>query len=1011
MLSFYKTNGNSFMKEFEVSVTKQLNLGNVATCKVSTIESSRCTEESWLIATNSQWFQMGHNQQIGTASVSVKLKCDQKYHVESVNGECFCFLPLNIETGLPVHVSSNFAVMTNRRGIWKADNISTATKESNWNKMLMETVVFQAYVTLLLHLQKIQQNRLLVNYTFYCLWSFDLMELNPWECLLNKFYTSLLSNEHPLFYSVITGSWKKLNECNFLSTKILSIGFDDNLKSSLHQVAAVLSLPVVEIPKKVLDRFSDNNNFKARLINEEQFVKYFYNDDTLSKIAVDAKNEIVTASLIVYANNKHCPEMPELMKATKCIPCSPDGKVFKKPIDIVDPTSKIAKLFSLGDGAFPDGIFLSRNTLLTQALSNLDLMQFLSWTLLIERAKLVQIWYHENNKEALNRLVILIECIKENCSSQYPDKDTEHQLQKIAFLPVMQKPQHYPISWKGDTMAKFLSGPELTLVSSKEDSVNAVYACGSQVLLLDLQVLPYSLRHLSNKILKLLGIGSEIKFVDVINQFHELLQWFENSSNKISTDILKCTNTIAMNIYQFLNENFMSTKNDAFLQHLSSLKDKACVWNGKKFLFPKYVSFNWKTNGPFLYKFPELLENFSTLMQYLGIREEFHSTVIVDTLYEMKRHYGDKSLSNDCFEVLKLLVPKLKDIPSESEIFLPDENCVLRSVKELYYNDAPWCTAEIDYLFCHECIERTIALHCNIKPIKNVLLEELEVTAKCLELDKNIMYDLKNILSDYSRKSFLSELFHNAGTKRATQLFVFLDKRYHQTEMIISKEWKHLQGPALLFWSDSSYSDEDFQTRGFNKRCDIGINAVFHFTDCPSFVCNDQLYIFDPHYHYIVHDKTRFPFKVYEGLMKLWQRFPDMKSPYLNGDSNDVALERSGGSLFRLPLRLTKETAENSKIVSNNDYCDLFKLETHLKNWIPQICEELNFRHLHCVKFFVRDDSTCTNKFEWDYVKNRHKVRLMYINVCVSAEQYTGCVIIPQYWFLIPSNFSNIVVS
>ena len=28
----------------------------------------------------------------------------------------------------------------------------------------------------------------------------------------------------------------------------------------------------------------------------------------------------------------------------------------------------------------------------------------------------------------------------------------------------------------------------------------------------------------------------------------------------------------------------------------------------------------------------------------------------------------------------------------------------------------------------------------------------------------------------------------------------------------------------------------------------------------------------------------------------------------------------------------------------------------------------------------------------------------------VSAEQYTGFVVIPQYWFLIPSNFLNTVV-
>ena len=30
--------------------------------------------------------------------------------------------------------------------------------------------------------------------------------------------------------------------------------------------------------------------------------------------------------------------------------------------------------------------------------------------------------------------------------------------------------------------------------------------------------------------------------------------------------------------------------------------------------------------------------------------------------------------------------------------------------------------------------------------------------------------------------------------------------------------------------------------------------------------------------------------------------------------------------------------------------------------------------------------------------------------LCISAEQYTGFVVIPQYWFLIPSNFLNTIV-
>ena len=331
-----------------------------------------------------------------------------KFCIDSVTEECFCYFPLNIKTGLPVHVSSNFAVMTNRRGIWKADSTSTVNKESNWNKMLMESVVFQAYIALLVHLQKMQQNGSLITYSFHCLWPIYLMEINPWDCLIDKFYESILSSEQALFYSEITNSWKYLNEGKLMSNSILSIGFNSNLHSSLHQVVAILNLPVVDLPNTFWKKLEGSQKFQKQIINEEQFVSYFYQDDTLTKVSAEAKISIVTASLIVNANSKHCLVMPKLMQATNCIPCSPDGKWFKKPEDIVDPSSKIAKLFSGKDGLFPDETFIKQNNLLTHSLAKLGLMKSLSWPLVIDRAICVQEWCNENRKEGLNRLIFYL---------------------------------------------------------------------------------------------------------------------------------------------------------------------------------------------------------------------------------------------------------------------------------------------------------------------------------------------------------------------------------------------------------------------------------------------------------------------------------------------------------------------------------------------------------------------------------------------------------------------------
>ena len=103
-------------------------------------------------------------------------------------------------------------------------------------------------------------------------------------------------------------------------------------------------------------------------------------------------------------------------------------------------------------------------------------------------------------------------------------------------------------------------------------------------------------------------------------------------------------------------------------------------------------------------------------------------------------------------------------------------------------------------------------MHCNIKPLTSALVKELEITATVssdFEQGKDLTCELNKILNDHSKKSFLNELIYHTGTKGATQLYFLLDKHYHKSIRIISGDWKGLQGPALLFWVDSAYSDED----------------------------------------------------------------------------------------------------------------------------------------------------------------------------------------------------------
>ena len=83
-----------------------------------------------------------------------------------------------------------------------------------------------------------------------------------------------------------------------------------------------------------------------------------------------------------------------------------------------------------------------------------------------------------------------------------------------------------------------------------------------------------------------------------------------------------------------------------------------------------------------------------------------------------------------------------------------------------------------------------------------------------------------------------------------------------------------------------------------------------------------------------------------------------MKSPYLQNDLDNFPPEMKDGSLFRLPLRLTQEQAEQSKIVANSGFFELNKLEKDLKEWVPLMREALLFVHNVCdIRLYVIEPS------------------------------------------------------
>ena len=72
-------------------------------------------------------------------------------------GLAYCFLPLPVQTGLPVMVNGFFELSSNRRDVWQAGSDMTGDGQTRakWNLALMRDVVAPSYVRLLMRLREV----------------------------------------------------------------------------------------------------------------------------------------------------------------------------------------------------------------------------------------------------------------------------------------------------------------------------------------------------------------------------------------------------------------------------------------------------------------------------------------------------------------------------------------------------------------------------------------------------------------------------------------------------------------------------------------------------------------------------------------------------------------------------------------------------------------------------------------------------------------------------------------
>ena len=831
------------------------------------------------------------------------------------NGTVFCYLPLPIHSGLPVHINGAFAVDSSRRHLKEKTEDDKTCVGVEWNNVLLKDCVCAAYLDLLEDMKAAA-----TIYSFHSLWPREHDVERCCEPLARSFYEKVAGGGFCLFSD--GKRWVDINQVIFLEPDFRHDQRVGDISFALLQMLVNENEVVVDLPGDVFKSFVKyglKEKIQAKTFGKSRFFTELFFPNILS-VPTKIRDE-----LILFALDDSKGELDESIKAYACIPVSPTGKNLKRPTELVNPNKAAASLFLEKDERFPSGT--TKTFLDSVRLAKLEQLGMvgddLPWVLFEERANSVSVLNEESSKEALERAQALTNLLERKLylggKEEFPEEIRKNLLQ-TKFLPVATKPEGFPLFWKGGNLRPEKGAQLVSATEGYLQSMSYLVCCSEP--LVDLCVPSHVKTFLELE--KLVNLRHIVTQLDVASRT-------DVSLNLVQFEIVK---TVCLEAYRNLQAALNNNQIDEY-QVKSIFQDEKFILAGREFVDTKHVAFELPVDcSPYLYKLrDDLAKPFGTLMKSAGVKEFYESSDFVTSLEEMKKTFDDTALDKKNLQVAVhlacLLGECLKDCDAADEkqqpIYIPDSQGIMQPARKLCIQDCLWISDENDVYYANSMIPHPICRTLGVKTRRAEALSRFAFGIPFGQKEK-LTNRLQRLLQAYPcEKEILKELLQNADDAEATEICFIKDPRQHPDERVFEDSWKPLQGPALCVYNNKPFTEVDIkgiQNLGEGSKGDdpnktgqygVGFNAVYHLTDVPTFSSSgdeigDVLCAFDPNCTYVPGANQWEPGRMFKETTKLRRNFPDVFSCY-----NDDHFPLRNSTMFRFPLR-TEEMASHSKI-------------------------------------------------------------------------------------------------
>lgn len=844
---------------------------------------------------------------LGSVAIPLKKKKETGHwtpNTESHVGQVFCFLPLSLQCGLPIHINGSFAVTSNRKNLWSSG------PKGDWNQALLEDAVSAAYITSISLMQQMSQKGEFENYDYFTFWPNVKNVDKQFRVIVDNFYRAIAHGINGVRVKAFSNGkdWCPINHARFLDSSIIEckkIG-----GAAMSEFSKYLSKPLISVnlPEWVKQGFVASGC--GHLIEQNTYIWESFYKEIIFQNLKDINHKIRN-DFIIYAIDMRDSFIDEMLVTKPCIPSS--GKRDLQYIKhLVHPEGKVACLYDEEEGRFPFGTakdFLHPERLLRFEILGMvkDKIAFLD---LINRAETIgQIWPLDKNK-AYQRVRHILELLKDFDEVNSCDQEM---LQNVPFLPAF-----LPFSQEKNSTLD-----TVVLMKAKD-----VYSCKYYALVNMTEMV------LDKELLRGIKLSIEAIFLLSLNKqppVEIVLKQLKQASmckNLAMSDLKRLTKEC----YIYLTKQLKGDPESKKLI-LSATQEFPFILVHGQFvsanLVARKVSFD---AAPYLYELPKEYIDCDELWKCLEIKEQFKLQDYISVLTGMSEKYNGTRLSDSDLAVcLRIVTTGFTEASEQEEnlqnVLLPNQHCILHSAQTLQYNDTPWLVVGDDVNLCHNQIARETAVRFLVqttkdKAMKNLQVKDLSLWAQEFGQQEKLTVRLKNIIKAYpSKKDILKELIQNADDAEASEIHFIWDPRKHGSTKTFGEEWNTLQGPALCVYNNKKFTDKDVegiqQLGEGGKRNSpektgkygLGFNSVYHLTDCPSFLSGDRmLCIFDPHLAVLATAKPHSPGGMFTVNQKFKTTFEDVYTTFL-----PTFFKLELGTMFRLPLR-TAEMAEKSDI-------------------------------------------------------------------------------------------------